>query len=66
MLNEICVSVNEGVALAGLPSPKRPAYSGMIDAFASIYRRNGFLGLYQGVTPNIWGAGLSWGFYFFL
>ncbi|CAG2206056.1 MFT [Mytilus edulis] len=25
----------------------------------------GMMGLYQGVTPNVWGAGLSWGLYFF-
>ena len=32
----------------------------------SLYREDGVRGLYRGVTPNVVGAGLSWGFYFFL
>ncbi|XP_033640452.1 mitochondrial folate transporter/carrier-like [Asterias rubens] len=43
----------------------RPRYQSIYDAFQSIIRQNGWRGLYQGVTPNIWGAGASWGFYFF-
>jgi len=43
----------------------RQVYSGVCNAFSSIYRKNGFCGLYQGVTPNIAGAASSWGLYFF-
>ncbi|XP_072028832.1 solute carrier family 25 member 32-like [Amphiura filiformis] len=43
----------------------RPTYSGLVHVCRSVVRNHGFVGLYQGVTPNIWGAGLSWGFYFF-
>jgi len=42
----------------------RPKYTGFINAAVSIFRHNGFRGLYQGVTPNLWGAGASWGLYF--
>ncbi|XP_077990394.1 solute carrier family 25 member 32-like [Glandiceps talaboti] len=42
----------------------RPTYYGMVHAFRSIVKERGFLGLYQGAAPNVWGAGLSWGFYF--
>ena len=28
--------------------------------------QEGLKGLYQGVTPNVWGAGSSWGLYFLL
>lgn len=30
----------------------------------TIWKLDGLRGLYQGVTPNVWGAGLSWGLYF--
>ncbi|XP_070533962.1 solute carrier family 25 member 32-like [Ptychodera flava] len=42
----------------------RPTYNGLVHAFTSIVRERGYLGLYQGVAPNVWGAGASWGFYF--
>ncbi|KAK3088371.1 hypothetical protein FSP39_018364 [Pinctada imbricata] len=64
-LVKIRFQVNEGISVAGVSTPKRPVYRGIGHAFRSIYRSNGFTGLYQGVTPNVWGAGLSWGFYFF-
>uniref|UniRef100_A0A0E9RQF2 Mitochondrial folate transporter/carrier n=1 Tax=Anguilla anguilla TaxID=7936 RepID=A0A0E9RQF2_ANGAN len=32
----------------------------------SVWQLEGVRGLYQGVTPNMWGAGASWGLYFFL
>jgi len=35
-----------------------------MNAATSIFRQNGVRGLYQGVTPNLWGAGASWGLYF--
>ena len=44
----------------------KPKYNGMLDCTRQIYRTHGFTGFYQGVVPNVWGAGLSWGLYFFL
>lgn len=32
----------------------------------SVWLQEGLRGLYQGVTPNVWGAGASWGLYFLL
>lgn len=47
--------------------PYRPLYNSLVDAFRSIYREKGFFrGLYQGVTPNVIGNGMSWGLYLFL
>lgn len=43
-----------------------PKYYGIFSAFKTIYRQEGFKGLYKGVTPNILGAGASWGLYFFI
>lgn len=42
-----------------------PKYSSIANAFSTIYKHEGFRGLYRGVTPNICGAGSSWGLYFF-
>ncbi|KAM6973131.1 solute carrier family 25 member 32a [Aplochiton taeniatus] len=42
----------------------RPQYDGMVHCMRSIWQVEGVRGLYQGVTPNIWGAGASWGLYF--
>ncbi|XP_014673278.1 PREDICTED: mitochondrial folate transporter/carrier-like [Priapulus caudatus] len=42
----------------------RPKYQGVMHAVRSIVRADGFLGLYQGVTPNLIGNGAAWGFYF--
>ncbi len=55
-------AVNEGLAI----STARPQYSGITNALVTIGRTEGLRGLYQGVTPNVWGAGASWGLYFFL
>lgn len=41
-----------------------PKYSGIANAFVTIFRQEGLTGLYRGVTPNIIGAGSSWGLYF--
>lgn len=41
-----------------------PQYRGLTGAFLTIFRQEGFRGLYKGVTPNIWGSGSAWGFYF--
>ncbi|XP_072323278.1 solute carrier family 25 member 32b [Scyliorhinus torazame] len=43
----------------------RPKYNGIVHCIRSIWKQDGIRGLYQGVTPNVWGAGLSWGLYFF-
>ncbi|XP_076456376.1 solute carrier family 25 member 32-like [Babylonia areolata] len=59
-LVKIRFQVNEGNGSAG-----RPTYQGTLHAMRSIFHNSGFVGLYQGVTPNIWGAGISWGLYFF-
>lgn len=44
----------------------RPQYDGMVHCMKTIWKLEGIRGLYQGVTPNIWGAGASWGLYFLL
>jgi len=47
--------------------PYRPLYTSLFDAFRSIYREKGLIrGLYQGVTPNVLGNGMSWGLYLFI
>jgi len=52
--------------LANTSLPYRPHYKGLFDAFRSIYREQGLRhGLYQGVTPNVLGNGMSWGLYLF-
>lgn len=43
---------------------ERPQYRGLANAFSTIVRQEGLRGLYRGVTPNVWGAGSAWGFYF--
>lgn len=58
-LVKIRFEVNDG------SGKKRPTYNGMVDAFRTIKRQEGIRGLYKGVSPNIWGAGASWGLYFF-
>ncbi|XP_068616438.1 solute carrier family 25 member 32b isoform X2 [Brachionichthys hirsutus] len=42
----------------------RPKYRGIVHCLRSVWTQEGLRGLYQGVTPNVWGAGASWGFYF--
>ncbi|GFN86876.1 mitochondrial folate transporter/carrier [Plakobranchus ocellatus] len=42
----------------------RPQYRGIIHAFRTIVESDGWKGLYRGVTPNVTGAGVSWGLYF--
>lgn len=46
--------------------PYRPYYKGFFDAVRSIYREKGLQGLYEGVTPNVVGNGVSWGLYLFI
>lgn len=57
-LIKIRFQVNDG-------SGRLPAYRGLVDAVQTIVRSNGIKGLYQGVTPNVWGNGSAWGLYFF-
>ncbi len=59
-------TVNEGVAANVAVSTHRPQYRGIMNALVTIGRQEGMRGLYQGVTPNVWGAGASWGLYFLL
>ena len=57
-----CSPVYEGQKF----SPLRPQYKGIIDAVKLIKQQEGVRGLYKGITPNVWGAGSSWGLYFLL
>ncbi|XP_038047908.1 mitochondrial folate transporter/carrier-like isoform X2 [Patiria miniata] len=57
-LIKIRLQVNDG-------NTARPTYRGVTDTCKHVIRQNGWRGLYQGVVPNVWGAGASWGFYFF-
>ncbi|XP_077283134.1 solute carrier family 25 member 32 [Arctopsyche grandis] len=41
-----------------------PKYDGLRNAFSTIFKTEGVRGLYRGVTPNVWGSGSAWGFYF--
>lgn len=44
----------------------RPKYNGILHCMTTVWKHEGLRGLYQGVTPNMVGAGASWGLYFFL
>ncbi|XP_029958067.1 mitochondrial folate transporter/carrier [Salarias fasciatus] len=57
-LVKIRFAVSDGLEL-------RPRYSGILHCMKSVWQQEGLRGLYQGVTPNVWGAGASWGLYFF-
>lgn len=57
---KIRLAVNEG-----LVSTVTPKYTGILNAFTTIIREESVRGLYRGVTPNLAGAGASWGLYFF-
>ncbi|MBZ3874096.1 Mitochondrial folate transporter/carrier [Sciurus carolinensis] len=57
-LVKIRFAVSDGLEL-------RPKYKGILHCLSTIWKLDGLRGLYQGVTPNVWGAGLSWGLYFF-
>ncbi|XP_028819729.1 solute carrier family 25 member 32a [Denticeps clupeoides] len=56
-LVKIRFAVSDGLSV-------RPQYDGVLHCIKSIWRMEGVRGLYQGVTPNVWGAGASWGLYF--
>ncbi|XP_065346039.1 solute carrier family 25 member 32 [Cloeon dipterum] len=57
-LIKIRFAVNDGRVAS------RPQYHGMSSAMTTIFRTEGVRGLYRGVTPNVWGSGSAWGFYF--
>lgn len=57
-LLKIRFAVNDGSMVSA------PKYQGIANAFQTIVRQEGFLGLYRGVIPNLWGAGSAWGLYF--
>lgn len=57
-LVKIRFAVSDGLEL-------RPRYSSILHCMKSVWQQEGIRGLYQGVTPNVWGAGASWGLYFF-
>lgn len=57
-LVKIRFAVSDGLEL-------RPRYSSILHCMKSVWQQEGLRGLYQGVTPNVWGAGASWGLYFF-
>lgn len=57
-LLKIRFAVSDGAASA------KPHYTGLTQAVGQIFRHEGIKGLYRGVTPNVWGAGSAWGFYF--
>ncbi|MBN3308471.1 MFTC protein, partial [Amia calva] len=56
-LVKIRFAVSDGLDL-------RPKYSGILHCMKSVWSQEGLRGLYKGVTPNVWGAGASWGLYF--
>jgi solute carrier family 25 folate transporter 32 len=41
-------------------------YTGLRNAFTTIYRTDGIKGFYRGMSANLAGAGVSWGAYFFM
>nr|XP_057909517.1 mitochondrial folate transporter/carrier-like [Doryrhamphus excisus]XP_057909518.1 mitochondrial folate transporter/carrier-like [Doryrhamphus excisus] len=57
-LVKIRFAVSDGLEL-------RPKYNGILHCMKCVWQQEGLRGLYQGVTPNVWGAGASWGLYFF-
>ncbi|XP_067010745.2 solute carrier family 25 member 32 [Anabrus simplex] len=57
-LIKIRFAVNDG------QSKTTPQYKGLGNAVVTIFQKEGARGLYRGVTPNVWGSGSAWGFYF--
>lgn len=47
------------------PAATRPVYRGFTHAITSIARTEGPLALYRGASPNVLGAAVAWGTYFF-
>lgn len=59
LIGIVFFSVNDGQLKS------RPYYHGITNAIRTIYREEGYRGMYRGVTANCLGAGASWGFYFY-
>ncbi|XP_046992068.1 mitochondrial folate transporter/carrier [Schistocerca americana] len=57
-LIKIRFAVNDG------QTKTTPQYKGLTSAVTTIVQQEGPRGLYRGVTPNVWGSGSAWGFYF--
>lgn len=60
-LIKVRFQVNDGTLIRN-----RQVYTGVVNAFQTIVKSDGLRGLYQGVSPNVAGAGSSWGLYFFV
>lgn len=60
-LAKIRLQVNEGTGFVA----HRPISTGTITTLVEVVKYRGFRGLYLGLTPNLIGAGSSWGLYFF-
>ncbi|XP_064488611.1 solute carrier family 25 member 32-like [Ornithodoros turicata] len=58
-LLKIRLAVNDGVLSS------RPQYRGFLHAVRTIFKEEGLVGFYRGISPNCFGAGASWGFYFY-
>ncbi|KAM7308827.1 mitochondrial folate transporter/carrier [Ixodes scapularis] len=58
-LLKIRLAVNDGIVSS------RPQYRGFLHAIRTIFKEEGLIGFYRGVSPNCLGAGASWGLYFF-
>jgi solute carrier family 25 folate transporter 32 len=49
----------------GLNLYKGPRYNGLAHAIRSIFMKEGLIGFYKGLSPNVIGSSSSWGIYFF-
>lgn len=49
----------------GLNLYKGPRYQGLFDAIRSIFVKEGLIGFYKGLSPNVIGSSASWGIYFY-
>jgi len=56
-LIKVRFAVNDG-------TNKHPQYHDIRGAFLNIAKKEGFRGLYKGVSANLYGSGTAWGFYF--
>ncbi|BHF65472.1 hypothetical protein SprV_0200848300 [Sparganum proliferum] len=61
-LAKVRLQVNEGTGVI----TARPRSTRLIGTLSEVYKARGFLGLYQGITPNLLGSASAWGLYFFI
>jgi len=59
------IKIRLQVQVSPSSSSCRPFYASAFNAGKSILRQEGIRGLYQGAMPNMTGASLAWGSYFF-